>query len=50
LRGDGSGAVALAFTAANRMPHDDQDLMEHRVLAEGRIDLFQAAADPTHGR
>jgi D-aminopeptidase len=47
--GNGSGDIALAFTTANRVPHAaDQDLLEHRVLAEGRIDrLFQAAAEAT---
>jgi D-aminopeptidase len=47
--GNGSGDIALAFTTANRMPHDaDQDLIEHRVLAEARIDrLFQAVAEAT---
>jgi D-aminopeptidase len=45
--GNGSGDIALAFTTANRVPHDtDQDFLEHRVLAEARIDrLFQAAAE-----
>jgi D-aminopeptidase len=47
--GNGSGDVALAFTTANRVPHDaDSDVLEQRVLAEGRIDrLFQAAAEAT---
>lgn len=47
--GNGSGDIALAFTTANRVPHDaDQDFIEHRVLAEARIDrLFQAAAEGT---
>ncbi len=47
--GNGSGDIALAFTTANRMPHDaDQDLIEYRMLAEARIDrLFQAAAEGT---
>ena len=47
--GNGSGDIALAFTTANHVPHDaDVDLIEHRVLAEGRIDrLFQAAAEAT---
>jgi D-aminopeptidase len=47
--GNGSGDIALAFTTANRMPHDtDQDLIEHRILSEGRIErLFQAAAEGT---
>jgi D-aminopeptidase len=49
--GTGSGDIALAFTTANRRASDDadQDLIEQRVLAEGRIDrLFQAAAEGTH--
>ncbi len=47
--GNGSGDIALAFTTANRVPHaPDQDVLEHRVLAEGRIDrVFQAAAEAT---
>ncbi len=47
--GNGSGDIALAFTTANRVPHEaDQDFLEHRALAEGRIDrLFQAAAEAT---
>jgi D-aminopeptidase len=47
--GNGSGDIALAFTTANRMPHViDQDLIDHRVLAEARIDrLFQATAEAT---
>ena len=47
--GNGSGDIALAFTTANRMPHTaDRDLIEHRVLAEHRIDrLFQATAEAT---
>ncbi len=47
--GNGSGDIALAFTTANRMPHDaDSDLLQQRVLAEARIDrLFQAAAEAT---
>jgi D-aminopeptidase len=47
--GNGSGDIALAFTTANRLPHEaDQDLIEHRMLAESRIDrLFQAAAEAT---
>ena len=47
--GNGSGDVALAFTTANRVPHHaDGDLLEQRVLAEGRVDrLFQAAAEAT---
>jgi D-aminopeptidase len=47
--GHGSGDIALAFTTANRVAHEaDADLLEQRVLAEGRIDrLFQAAAEAT---
>ena len=47
--GSRSGDIALAFTTANRVPHDaDVDFLEHRMLAEGRIDrLFQAAAEAT---
>jgi D-aminopeptidase len=47
--GSRSGDIALAFTTANRVPHDaDTDFLEHRTLAEGRIDrLFQAAAEAT---
>ncbi|HET7883521.1 MAG TPA: P1 family peptidase [Acetobacteraceae bacterium] len=47
--GNGSGDIALGFTTANRVPHDaDQDLIEHRILAEARVDrLFQAAAEAT---
>ena len=47
--GNGSGDIALAFTTANRVPHEaERDLLEQRVLAEGRIDLlFQAAAEAT---
>ncbi len=47
--GNGSGDIALAFTTANRVPHDaDEDFTEHRILAEARIDrLFQAAAEAT---
>ena len=49
LWGNGSGDIALAFTTANRLPHEaDQDLIEYRMLAESRIDrLFQAAAEAT---
>jgi D-aminopeptidase len=47
--GSRSGDIALAFTTANRVPHEaDVDFLEHRTLAEGRIDrLFQAAAEAT---
>ena len=45
--GNGSGDIALAFTTANRLPHEpDQDLIEHRMLAKSRIDrLFQSTAE-----
>jgi len=47
--GNGSGDIALAFTTANRVPHAaERDVLEQRVLVEGRIDLlFQAAAEAT---
>ena len=47
--GNGSGDIALAFTTANRVPHDAaSDVLAQRVLAEDRIDLlFQAAAEAT---
>jgi len=47
--GNGSGDVFLGFTTANRMPHAPKtDLLEMRVLAEGKIDLlFQAMAEAT---
>ena len=47
--GNGSGDIALAFTTANRVPAEpDAAFLEHRVLAEARIDrLFQAAAEAT---
>jgi D-aminopeptidase len=47
--GNGSGDIALAFTTANRVPHEaDEEFLSHRVLAESRIDrLFQAAAEGT---
>jgi D-aminopeptidase len=47
--GNGSGDIALAFTTANRVPHvAGQDLLEHCMLAEARIDrLFLAAAEGT---
>jgi D-aminopeptidase len=47
--GNGSGDIALAFTTANRVPHDAaSDVLQLRVLAEGRIDrLFLAAAEAT---
>ena len=47
--GNGSGDIALAFTTANRVPHEpQQDLIPCRVLAESRIDiLFRAVAEAT---
>src|SRR5262249_239630 len=47
--GNGSGDIALAFTIANRAPHEpEHDLIDQRVLVEGRIDrLFQAVAEAT---
>jgi D-aminopeptidase len=47
--GNGSGDIALAFTTANRVPHDaDSDILDHQMLAEGRIDrLLQATAEST---
>jgi D-aminopeptidase len=47
--GNGSGDIALGFTTANRVSHDAKhDLIQHRILAEARIDrLFQAAAEAT---
>jgi D-aminopeptidase len=47
--GNGSGDIAVAFTTANKVPHDaQQDLLDHRVLAEARIDrLFRAAVEGT---
>jgi D-aminopeptidase len=47
--GNGSGDIALAFTTANRVPAEaDEPFLEHRALAEARIDrLFQAAAEAT---
>ena len=47
--GNGSGDIALAFTTANRVPAEaDATFLDHRVLAEARIDrLFQAAAEAT---
>ena len=47
--GNGSGDIALAFCTSNRVAHaPGRDVIEQRVLAEGRIDLlFQAAAEAT---
>ena len=47
--GNGSGDIALAFTTANRVPAEaDEVFLDHRALAETRIDrLFQAAAEAT---
>jgi D-aminopeptidase len=47
--GHGSGDIAIAFTTANTIMHDDKaDLRTLRVLNEDRIDLlFRAAAEAT---
>ena len=47
--GNGSGDITLAFSTANRIPHTaNRDLIQHRALAEMRIDLlFQATAEAT---
>ena len=47
--GNGSGDVFLGFTTSNRVPHEAKtDIIAHRVLAEGRIDLlFEATAEAT---
>ena len=47
--GHGSGDIALGFTTANTIAHDEKaDLVESRVLNENRIDLlFEAMADAT---
>jgi D-aminopeptidase len=47
--GTGSGDIVVAFTTANRVPAEaDAAFLDHRVLAEARIDrLFQAAAEAT---
>jgi D-aminopeptidase len=47
--GNGSGDIALAFTTANRVPHDaDQDIFAQSVLTESRMDrMFQAASEGT---
>ncbi len=47
--GNGSGDIALAFTTANPVPQEpEEEFLERRVLAEGRIDrLFQATAEAT---
>lgn len=47
--GHGSGDIVLAFSTAERIPHDPPaDLLPRRVLAESRTDcLFQAAAEAT---
>ena len=46
---NGSGDVFLGFTTANRAPHQARtDILEYRVLAEGRLDLlFEATAEAT---
>jgi len=47
--GHGSGDIAIAFTTANMIDHDNEaDLLDMRILNEGRIDLlFRAAAEAT---
>ncbi len=47
--GNGSGDIALAFSTADRIAHDERaDLVARTVLNENRIDLpFRAAADAT---
>lgn len=47
--GHGSGDIALGFTTANVIDHDEQAaLVELRILNENRIDLlFEAMADAT---
>jgi D-aminopeptidase len=47
--GHGSGDIALGFTTANVLAHDDKSsLAEIRILNENRIDLlFEAMADAT---
>lgn len=48
--GHGSGDIALAFSTASRVNHDDsRDILPLSALNEKRIDvLFQAAAEATH--
>ncbi|MBL0407021.1 P1 family peptidase [Microvirga aerilata] len=47
--GHGSGDIALGFTTANTLSHDEKAaLVNHRMLNENRIDLlFEAMADAT---
>lgn len=47
--GHGSGDIAIGFTTANRVNHDEKaDLTPRRILNENRIDrLFEAMADAT---
>ncbi|MBM6579353.1 P1 family peptidase [Microvirga sp. BT689] len=47
--GHGSGDIALGFTTANVLLHDEKsDLVDIRILNENRIDLlFEAMADAT---
>jgi D-aminopeptidase len=47
--GHGSGDIALGFTTANILPHDEKaDLVDLRMLNENRMDiLFEAMADIT---
>lgn len=48
--GNGSGDLAIGFTTANRVAHDEKaDVVAHRMLNENRIDrLFEAAAEATY--
>ncbi len=47
--GHGSGDIAIAFTTANMIDHDNEaDLLSMRILNEDRIDqLFRATAEAT---
>jgi D-aminopeptidase len=47
--GNGSGDIALAFSTAHRIAHEQEgDFIARDILHEGRIDpLFQAAAETT---
>lgn len=46
--GNGSGDIVIGFTTANRIPAGEEDLLEIKILREGRIEqAFRAAADAT---
>lgn len=46
--GNGSGDIALAFSTAERVPHDGPAFQSLRVMEEGRMDIaFRAAAEAT---